>query len=276
MNGFFNIDKEEGVPSTRAVNVLKHLTHTPCGHMGTLDPLASGVLPVAVGNAARLFDYFSGKKKTYRARFCFGATTDTLDREGILERGGKVPSAEEIRAALSRFTGEIEQVPPRYSACSVNGVKGYRLARRGESFELASRRVRVYSFSLLRQTAPDEFSFEIVCGGGTYIRALSRDLALALGTLGYTSALRRTASGVFTEENAVPLGALGDGWERFLIPTETVLPFPALRVDDSRYFNGVRYAADLPDGTYKVYRGDMFYGTGIVEGGVLRADKKLC
>ena len=128
MTGFLNLDKPEGMSSAAVVNRVKWLTRTPCGHMGTLDPLACGVLPVGVGNAARLFDYFLSKQKTYEARFVFGATTDTLDREGEIVRGGDIPDGGNIEAALARFVGEIEQVPPKYSAVSVGGRSGYALA----------------------------------------------------------------------------------------------------------------------------------------------------
>lgn len=282
MTGFLNLDKPEGVSSAYLVNGVKRLVRQafgklPCGHMGTLDPLASGVLPIAVGNATRLFDYFLGKKKTYRARFIFGATTETLDREGDRIDGGMVPSAEEIEAALPRFCGKILQKPPKYSAKNLNGEKSYRLARRGEEFVLPAKEVEIFSFELLGKTAEDEFEFSITCGGGTYIRALSRDLASALGTLGFTSMLRRTASGPFTQDTAIPLERLtAENLKNYIIPADMVLPFPVMEVDDPRFYNGVPYAVDRADGVYKVYRGGAFYGTGTVEGGVLRAGKKLC
>ncbi len=277
MTGFVNVFKPEGVGSTKAVGRVKYLTKTACGHMGTLDPLASGVLPVGVGNAARLFDYFLAKKKRYTARFVFGATTDTLDREGEIVRGGRIPTREEIMAALPALTGEILQTPPRYSAVSVNGQRGYDLARKGREFELAAKQVNVFSFTLTEQTAPDEFAFEIVCGGGTYIRSLARDLAEALGTKGYMSRLCRTASGIFTAETSVPLEALtAENIRDYLIPTESVLPFPVLEGADGRIFHGVGVPVDAADGQYKLFREGSFYGIARVEHGIARAEKKLC
>ncbi len=276
-SGFFNIDKRRGDTSAYVVNRIKRLVKTPCGHLGTLDPLASGVLPVGVGNATRLFDYFLQKRKTYLARFFFGATTDTLDGEGEPYGEGPVPAKEEILSALPRFTGEIAQVPPKYSARCVNGRRGYELARKGAEFELAGKKTAVYSFRLLGQVSPAEYEFEIVCGGGTYIRSLARDLAASCGTLGYVTCLRRTASGIFTEETAVPLEKLtAENAEEFLIPTDSVLPFPALEVEDARFYNGVPLPTDREDGVYKIYRGGEFYGTGSAEEGVLRPLKKLC
>ncbi len=277
MTGFVNVFKPEGVGSTKAVGRVKYLTKTPCGHMGTLDPLACGVLPVGVGNAARLFDYFLQKEKRYSARFVFGATTDTLDREGVVVRGGRIPDAQEVEAALPAFAGEIMQTPPRFSAVSVNGKRGYDLARSGAAFEPSAKRVRISSVTLTGQTAPDEFAFEIVCGGGTYIRSLARDLAAALGTQGYMSYLQRTASGPFTVQTAVPLDELtAENIASHLIPTDSVLPFPVLEGADERIFHGVGVSVECADGQYKLYRGGEFYGIARVEAGIARAEKKLC
>ena len=283
MTGFLNIFKGEGVSSTYVVNGLKHLVRKacgqklPCGHMGTLDPLAEGVLPVGVGNATRLFDFFLGKEKTYLARFRFGATTETLDREGEVALGGAVPSAEEIVAALPGLTGEILQTPPAYSAKSVNGQRSYELARKGKEVLLAPKAVMVCSFSLKGQTAADEFEFEITCGGGTYIRSLARDLASLLGTQGYMTYLRRTRSGPFCEDAAVRFETLTpENLTDFIIPTDSVLPFPALDVTDERIYHGVAIPCDSEDGRYRLYRGGEFYGLAAVEGGMLRTEKKLC
>lgn len=277
MTGFVNVFKPEGVGSTKVVGRVKYLLGTPCGHMGTLDPLACGVLPVGVGNAARLFDYFLKKEKRYSARFVFGATTDTLDREGEIRRGGRIPSAQEVAAALPAFVGEILQTPPRYSAVSVNGRRGYDLARRGADFDLPAKRVTVSSFVLREQTAPDEFAFDIVCGGGTYIRSLARDLAAALGTAGYMSYLCRTASGIFSAETSVPFEELtAENIRDYMIPTDSVLPYPVLEGADARIFHGMGVETDCADGLYKLYRGEEFYGLARVADGVARAEKKLC
>lgn len=277
MTGFVNVYKPEGMGSTKVVGRVKYLLKTPCGHMGTLDPLACGVLPVGIGNAARLFDYFLQKEKRYSARFVFGATTDTLDREGEIVRGGRVPSTDEIAAALPAFIGEIMQTPPRYSAVSVNGRRGYDLARSGRDFELSAKKVKIASFTLREQTAPDEFAFDIVCGGGTYIRSLARDLAEALGTKGYMSYLCRTASGVFTCETSVPFDSLtAENIRDYIIPTDSVLPFPVLENADERIFHGVGVRTACADGLYKLYRGEEFYGIARVADGVARSEKKLC
>lgn len=277
MTGFINLWKEEGISSAAAVNRVKRLACVPCGHMGTLDPLAEGILPVGIGNAARLFDYFLGKDKTYLARFRFGATTDTLDREGEVKAGGSIPSAGEILSALPRFTGEIDQIPPVYSAKSVGGTRSYRLARTGKESALAPVRVQVKKFFLTGQPSPDEFEFEIVCGRGTYIRALARDLAAALNTNAYMTALQRTSCGIFTAETSVPLSALNEeNFSRYLIPVEETLPFPVFRCSDERLFHGVSLPTELADGDYKLYRGETFYGIARAADGRMKAEKKLC
>lgn len=277
MTGFINVWKAEGVSSAFVVNRIKKLLKCPCGHMGTLDPLASGVLPVGAGNATRLFDYFLAKTKTYSARFRFGVTTPTLDRESEPVSGGRVPSAEEIAAALNGFLGQIEQIPPAYSAVSVNGKRSYELARAGKEVALTPKKVFIEEFRLDGQTAPDEFSFTIVCGGGTYIRSLARDLAAALGTKAYMSGLVRTRSGVFSQETSVPLERLTEeNVVDYLIPTETVLPYPKMTVTDARLYQGVKLPCREADGLYKLYDAEGFYGIARVSDGEVKTEKKLC
>ncbi len=204
MTGFITVDKAAGVSSACEVNLIKRLSGTPCGHMGTLDPMASGVLPVAIGNAARLFDYFLDKKKTYVANFEFGTDSDTLDTTGnIISANGVVPSADEIMRALPSLCGEVLQIPPKFSAKNINGKRGYQLARAGVEFSLPPKKVNIYSIKLLKQISENTFSFEIECGGGTYIRSIARDLGKKLETCAVMSALVRTKSGCFTLENAV-------------------------------------------------------------------------
>ncbi|MDE6373242.1 MAG: tRNA pseudouridine(55) synthase TruB, partial [Clostridia bacterium] len=172
MTGFVNVNKAAGGSSTKEVAIIKRLTHTPCGHMGTLDPMADGVLPVAIGNAARLFDYFLTKEKTYIATFIFGEDYDTLDTTGaVTAGGGRIPSAAEIAAVIPKLTGEVMQIPPKYSAKNVNGRRGYELARRGVEFDLPPKKVVIKSIKLLEAVGNNGYGFEIICGGGTYIRS---------------------------------------------------------------------------------------------------------
>ena len=165
MTGFININKAAGVSSAREVAVVKRLTGSPCGHMGTLDPMAVGVLPVGIGNACRLFDYFLTKRKTYLATFRFGEDYDTLDTTGtIVAEGGAVPSMDDIRAVLPSLVGDVMQVPPRYSARSVGGRRGYAMARAGEDFTLPPKKVSIYSIEAVSRRSETEYDFIIECG----------------------------------------------------------------------------------------------------------------
>lgn len=276
--GFINVNKPSGVSSGYAVNKIKKLAGMPCGHMGTLDPLASGVLPVAIGNAARLFEYMLEKRKRYIAVFRFGVNSDTLDSTGELDFSNPfVPSEEALKEAAHAQVGEILQVPPRYSAKSVNGVRGYRLARAGKEFELPPKRVNIYSVELSERVSEDSFRFAVECGGGTYIRSLARDIAAACGANGIMTELVRTQSGAFRLEDAVPLDALtADNLEDYIVETESVVDLPTIDVEDRRIFNGLSRPTDRPDGLYKIYDGGAFYGIAAVQSGRVKIRTKLC
>lgn len=282
MTGFINIDKAEGVSSAKEVARIKRLTGTPCGHLGTLDPMASGVLPVAIGNAARLFDYFLNKRKTYVATFRFGEDYDTLDTTGtLLKSGGAIPEREMIESVISALVGEVMQVPPNYSAKCVNGKRGYQLARQGVQFSLAPKKVSIYSIKLLDRVDGQSFSFEIECGSGTYIRSIARDMAEALGTYGAMSALKRSASGPFTLENSVKSEELTvENIGSFIIPTDRLLPFESFFAEGKtakRLFNGLPAECGLADGTYKLYDSERnFYGLAAAENGLIKVRTKLC
>ena len=283
--GFFNVDKPSGIVSSTVVNKLKWLSGVPCGHMGTLDPLASGVLPVGVGNAARLFEYFLEKEKEYIAEFTFGVDSDTLDSTGTLVYGGHVPDEQAIEAVLPRFFGDIMQVPPKYSAKNVNGRRGYDLARAGIEFELAPKKVHIFDMELLGQAETENtYRIKIRCGGGTYIRSLARDIAAELGTKAVMSSLRRTQSGVFTLEKAIPFSVLEqdptlEELEKYLIPTESVLPFARLELTEretEKILHGQFITVSQADGLYKLYQGELFYGLAEVKEGKAKAKTKLC
>ncbi len=282
MTGFINVNKAVGASSAREVAIIKRLTHVPCGHMGTLDPMADGVLPVAVGNAARLFDYFLKKEKTYVATFRFGEHFDTLDTTGtVLNSGGRIPSVEEIEGVIPSLVGEVMQIPPRYSAKNVNGKRGYQLAREGVDFQLPPKKVTINCIKLLRQVDEKSFSFEIICGGGTYIRSIARDMAEMLSTYAAMSALTRTKSGIFTIENAVSISSLTENnVYEYLIPCDSVLPFESFYpkgVTAKKLFNGLGVESGLNDGTYKIYTEDEnFYGLAVVTGGTMKMRTKLC
>jgi len=275
MNGFFNIYKSSGTNSTFIVNKIKRITKTPCGHMGTLDPMASGILPVAVGKSTRLFDYLTDKVKVYVAEFTFGYETDTLDATGtVLKEKQADITKEQIISRLSKFIGTINQVPPKYSANSINGRRGYELARKGIDFTPKTKQVNVYNFELLQEVNKNVFTFKIECGKGTYIRSLCRDLAYELNTLGTMSKLERIQSGVFTKENSITVEQLELNPEKYLIPADSVLNYEQIYLTEQetkKILNGVfeitRYAQGV---FYRVYSPTEFLGIGVVENGVLK------
>ncbi len=275
MNGFFNIYKSSGTNSTFIVNKIKRITKTPCGHMGTLDPMASGVLPVAVGKSTRLFDYLTDKIKVYIAEFTFGYETDTLDATGTtLSTTQNLPTKEQIQGVLTKFIGLIDQVPPKYSANSINGKRGYELARKGVDFTPKTKQVNVYSFVLLEQISADKFTFKIECGKGTYIRSLCRDLAYELNSLGTMSSLERIQSGVFTKENSISVEDLEREPEKYLIPADSVLSYEKIYLTDQqtkKMLNGVfDITTYSKDKFYRVYSPTEFLGIGWVDNGVLK------
>jgi tRNA pseudouridine55 synthase len=237
LSGWLVIDKPAGLTSARVVTLVKRATGTKVGHAGTLDPLATGVLPLALGEATKTVRFATSGKKRYRFRIGWGATTDTDDRDGsVIAEAAARPDAAAISAALPCFTGTIEQQPPAYSAIKIAGKRAYALARAGQSPALAPRQVEIDQLQLLAIPDLDHADFVATVGEGTYIRALARDLAKSLGTLGHIVELRRLAVGRFDETRAISLDcavALGHSLaaSEHLLPLETALDdIPALAV----------------------------------------------
>jgi tRNA pseudouridine55 synthase len=235
LHGWLIIDKPYGLTSARAVAAVKRATGAKVGHAGTLDPLATGVLPLALGEATKTVRFAAAGKKRYRFRVRWGIATDTDDREGkVIAETATRPDPAAIEAALPSFTGTILQQPPAYSAIKVAGRRAYALARAGKPPELAARPVEIAELRLLSMPDADGADFEATVGEGTYIRSLARDLAAALGTLGHIAELRRLAVGRFTESQAISLDsavALGHSLaaSEHLLPIETALDdIPAL------------------------------------------------
>lgn len=279
-NGILNINKPSGVSSASIVNRVKRVTGYSCGHMGTLDPMASGVLPVGVGNATRLFDYLLEKEKEYRTTFLFGADSDTLDGTGkVIYNAGRIPSLREIESAIPGQTGEIMQQPPLYSAKCVNGARAYDLARKGIPFTLAQKKVSVYAINLNGETSRGEYSFTIRCGGGTYIRSIARDLAAALGTKAIMTSLVRVKSGAFAVENAVsPDRLTEENWTDFLISSDQVLSFPVAAftgLTAKRLSDGLTQPFD-GEGLFRLYLDGVFYGVAQAADGKIKTKTKLC
>ena len=276
MKGFINLLKPEGMSSAYAVGAVKRKFNMPCGHMGTLDPMASGVLPVGISKASRLFQYLLDKEKTYVAEFKFGFTTDTLDVTGKTEAQTTViPTAKEIKSVLGNFVGDIAQVPPKYSAKCIDGKRGYQLARKGVDFTLDAKTVTILGIELLSQVDENTFTFKIDCKGGTYIRSLARDIALSVGSLGVMSKLERTASGIYNLANGVGVEEFkdSDNPEKYIIPAEEVVSFEKLILTNERatkILNGVFENYGYADGIYRVYTQNEFWGIGESKQGVLK------
>jgi tRNA pseudouridine55 synthase len=244
VSGWITLDKPFDMTSTQAVSRVRRLFEAQkAGHAGTLDPLATGILPIALGEATKTVPFLVEADKAYRFTVEWGRTTTTLDQEGEVTATSSVrPSPDLVAKALPAFVGEISQVPPAYSAIKVDGERAYDLARAGEAVELQARTVVVHQARLVATPDPDHAEIEIVCGKGTYVRALVRDLAGALGACGHVSQLRRTRVGSFDEPGSVTLERLeelchrGAGLEA-LLPVETALDdIPALAVTDEDAF----------------------------------------
>ena len=210
IDGWLLFDKPQGMTSTQAVSRVKRLYQAnKAGHAGTLDPLATGVLPIALGEATKTVPYVMDGQKAYRFTVRLGAETDTDDAEGkIVETSEARPTRADIEAALPAFTGRIMQTPPRYSALKVDGARAYDLARDEEAFELSPRPVQIDRLTLMDMPDTDHCVIEAECGKGTYVRAVARDLGRALGCRGHVAALRRTRVGIFTEDDSQSLETL--------------------------------------------------------------------
>ena len=236
IDGWLALDKPLGMSSAQAVAAVRRLTGAAkIGHGGTLDPLASGVLPIALGEATKTVQYVMDGAKTYHWQVCWGEARNTDDGEGeVVATSAIRPTRAAIEAILPAFTGEIDQVPPAFSAVKVEGRRSYAMARSGEAVDLAPRRVRIDRLALLAMPDPDHADFETVSGKGTYIRSLARDIARALGTVGHVSRLRRVTCGPFSEGKAISLETLaevgqGPALRSSLLPVETALDdIPAL------------------------------------------------
>ena len=264
-HGWLILDKPRGLGSTQAVGAVKRnlreagFGKVKVGHGGTLDPLAEGVLPIALGEATKLAGRMLDASKVYDFTVSFGAQTDTLDTEGaVIARSDRRPTRAEVEAVLPRFTGAIEQVPPAYSALKVGGRRAYDLARAGEAVELATRAVTVHALSVVQADA-NSATLSAHVSKGTYIRSLARDIALALGTCGHVTYLRRTKAGPFREGQAISLDRLneigkGAPLHNLLLPLEAGLDdIPAFDLDptSAQAVRQGRELSGLPPGSYR-------------------------
>ncbi len=281
VSGLLLLDKDSGWTSQDCVSKLRGiLGERRIGHSGTLDPMATGLLVILVGRATRAASYAEAGEKEYLARFRPGLSTDTQDITGTpLFRGASLPSEEAVLAALPRFTGEIRQIPPMYSAVKIHGRKLYEAARRGETVEREPRTVTIHSLDFLGRDG-DDYLLRVRCSRGTYVRTLCHDLGEALGCGGCLSALRRTASGSFRVEDARRIDAVTREDRERLLPVDRLFPdLPAYTLSEAqerRCRCGNPFSFPVPDGRCRLYAQDgSFLAVGSAENGVMKNEKSF-
>ena len=286
MNGIILIDKPQEWTSHDVVGKLRGILHERrIGHSGTLDPLATGLLVVFVGRATRAVEFAEADRKEYVAGLRLGMSTDTQDITGrILSEGSDIPDEPEVRNVLERFKGELEQIPPMYSAVKIGGKKLYELARKGESIERKPRHITVFGLEITGRS-DDDYILDVVCSKGTYIRTLCHDIGMSLGCSGCMSSLRRIKSGVFSVEDAYTISEVQEAADRgeadkLLLPIDTLFAgYPELRADaddEKKLKNGNVISTTAPDGRFRVYsESGEFLLLGDVDAGKLKTVKNF-
>lgn len=272
MQGIVCVNKPLGWTSFDVVKKIKYIYNTTkVGHLGTLDPQAEGVLPIAIGRATKLFDYYLKKSKSYIAEFEFGRETDTLDREGeVVASSQVIPSIKEINQVLPTFLGEIMQTPPKYSAVKINGRRAYDLARKDIDFEIQPKPVVIEKLVCIKQVSPSTFEFVIDCSAGTYIRSLARDIARALNTVATMTKLVRVRSGDFELENSKTIEEIEQNPLDALTPLKKVLKsLPRIRLDIKtlpKLVNGAKIKTTQTSSEIStIYVGDILFGIGKID-----------
>lgn len=265
INGIILINKERGISSNSVVNKVKYLLGADkAGHLGTLDVLGEGLLPVTLGKGTKLFDYFLNKDKVYRTVFKFGYTTTTLDLEGeVTNKNDKAVTLDELNQVLCNFIGKQNQMPPIYSAKKINGKKAYQLARSGAiEINLKPKEIEVYSIDVTKQLDFNTYELNIHCSSGTYIRSLCRDIANSLSTYGVMLSIQRTKCGNFSIDNAYTLDDIKNGKFQ-IISLDSIFDYSSVNLSQSqseRLLNGVLISFIGKDGLYKAYLNDEFLG----------------
>ena len=279
MQGIVNILKPAGMTSQKCVSIIKHKFNVKkVGHLGTLDPSGTGVLPICLGKATKLFDYYLNKDKVYRTIFVFSKETDTLDSDGVvIKKCDKIPSLAQIEEILPSFVGDFDQIPPNYSRKCVNGKRAYELARNNEEFELKPKKISIYNIKCLKQISNNSFLFEIHCSSGTYVRSICRDLAYKLGTYAYMGAIIRMRSGDFSLENAVTIEECD---ETSIISLDKVLEkLEKLQLNENYYEqlkNGVQIKVKCEDKTnVLIYCKGKLFGIADIEQNTIKIKTNL-
>ena len=289
MDGWIILDKASGVFSrTAGGRVARMFGNKKFGHIGTLDPMASGVLPIAIGNATKMIPFveeMNPNTKEYLFSMRFGFETDTIDITGaVVHDGGLVPSESEIENILPKFIGEQWQTPPIYSAVHIDGMRAYMAARKNETVDIPPRKITIYELEYTGKSA-DSYGFRVKCSRGTYVRAIARDIAYKLGTIATVDMIRRTKSGCFDIKNAQKLDFLenlvnnGGDIGKYLMPVDSGLgDIPVLNLDDKDtelYVHGGFIGVARNDGYCRVYNGKTFIGVGHISDGILRPKRTI-
>lgn len=288
MDGILNVYKPKEWTSHDIVAKIKKITGEKVGHTGTLDPLAQGVLPVLIGKGTLCSKYLVNHNKKYRVELRLGKRTETLDAEGKILEEKEVPeelleksNIENIRKILKKFEGQIEQLPPMYSAIKVKGKKLYEYARKGQNVDIPTRKITIYSIDLVDVLkSANVVIFDVFCSKGTYIRTLCEDIAKSFGTIGFMQNLLRTQVGKFRLEDSISL-SMKDEKDlevigKNIISIEKIFSqYPKIKIEQQtlKYFlNGVRITQNVKDGVYRVYTEDKFLGIGVVKEKLLKRD----
>ena len=290
MDGIIILDKDSGLFSrTAGYRVAKMFSEKKFGHIGTLDPMASGVLPVLIGNATKMIPFIeevNENKKEYLFGMRFGVETDSLDITGkTIKTSDKIPNDKEIQNACKKLIGEINQVPPAFSAVHVNGKRAYELARRGETVETKPRNITIFELEYTGKSRENEYDFRVVCSRGTYVRSIVRDIAKICNAVATTTYIRRTQTNGFSIKNAVKLDFLenlfnndGDVSKYLMAPDCALGDIPVINLDNEDtklYKNGGFIKTDETNGLRRVYFGETFVGIGRIVNGLLRPQRTI-
>ena len=280
MDGILIVNKTKGCTSHDIVYQVKKIVNEKVGHTGTLDPMATGVLPLLIGKGTLCSKYLINHDKIYEVQLTLGVKTDTADSEGTIIEERNIPEEafqkERIEEVLETFLGKQEQIPPMYSAIKVNGKKLYEYARKGQAVEVQPRLIEIYKIKLLKINQKEkQIEFQVACSKGTYIRSLCEDIAEKIGTVGYMSKLNRVQVGNFSIEQAISIEQLEEGEIPYITIEEIFSDRQEILLEKQRlqpFLNGVKLTMKKPDGVYRIYCNQQFIGIGIVNKGFLKRD----
>ena len=282
MNGILIINKSKGYTSHDIVAKVKKITGKKVGHTGTLDPLATGVLPLLIGKGTLCSKYLINHNKTYKVLLKLGIKKSTGDEEGDIVQeeivDEEILNEKNVKTVLESFLGEQEQIPPIYSAIKVNGKKLYEYARKGQKVEIQPRKITIYDIELLKIDKENkEIQYEVSCSKGTYIRSLCEDIAKKMSTVGYMKELQRTKVGTFTIEQSIAVEDLNEkNIKEYIITIEELFKdLKNIELNEKKlqlFLNGVKLSFDLKEGIYKIYSNEQFIGIGVVKDKLLKRD----